>query len=111
MERSLCGLALVKCQASSFPQVFSGFRAHHCAGVTDIPVGQIIFCLPHIPSDGDWRAVIVNLCSGETEFARLTWVHPDCLVPLGPEAPQDLGLETRRDFVSVDLTEGRGTQA
>ena len=73
---------------------------HHCVRVTDIPVGQIVFCLPLISSDVNWRAVILTICIGEVEHARLTWVHPDCLQPLGPER--------RREAISVDLTEGRG---
>ena len=101
MERSLCGLALVKRQASSYPEAFQGYRAHHCAGVTDVPEGQIVFCLPFIASDVDWRAVILSICIGEVEYARLTWIHPECLEPLGPDR--------RREAISVDLTEGRGS--
>ena len=58
MEHLLCGLALVKRQASSFPEKFKDFRAHHCAKVTDIPVGHMVFCLPIIATDVNWRAVI-----------------------------------------------------
>ena len=105
MDHFLCGLALVERQASSYPDAFKGFRAHHCERVTDVPAGQIVFCLPLISSDKDWRAVILNLCvrtreGEENEYAVLTWVHPECLLPLGP----DRG----REAISVDLTDGRG---
>lgn len=100
MDRSLCGLALVKRQASSFPKAFHGFQAHHCARVTDVPVGQIVFCLPFIASDVDWRAVILSIIIGDIEYARLTWIHPECLEPLGPKK--------RHDAICVDLTVGRG---
>ena len=94
------GLAKVERQASSFPSCFINYRAHHCAQVTDIPAGQIVFCLPFIDSDVHWRAVILNVVMGETEYARLSWVHPDCLRPLGSENVQPI--------VKVGLTEGRG---
>ena len=100
MEHTLCGLAVVTRQASSYPELFKGFRAHHCAKVTDIPVRQVVFCLPLIASDANWRAVILTMCIGEVEHARLTWVHPGCLEPLGPAR--------KREAISIDLTEGRG---
>jgi len=100
MERALCGLALVTRQASSYPELFEEFRARNCAKVTDIPAGQIVFCLPFINSDVNWRAVILTMCIDEVEHARLTWVHPDCLQPLGPARS--------REAISVDLTVGRG---
>ena len=100
MEHICCGLVVVSRQASSYPERFEGFRVHQCAKVTDIPVGQVVFGLPLISSDVGWRAVIVTMCIGEVEHARLTWVHPDCLQPLGPA--------WRREAISVDLTEGRG---
>ena len=95
------GLAKVERQASSFPSCFINYRAHHCAQVTDIPAGQIVFCLPFIDSDVDWRAVILNIVLDETEYARLTWVHPGCLRPLGSRNMQP--------NIKVELTEGRGS--
>ena len=101
MESVPYGLAKVERQASSFPSHFTNYKAHHCAQVTDIPVGQIVFCLPFIDSDADWRAVILNVVMDETEYARLAWVHPGCLRPLGSENVQP--------SVKVELTEGRGS--
>ena len=56
----------------------------------------------YIASDVDWRAVILSICVGEIEYARLAWIHPQCLEPFGPER--------RCEAISVDLTEGRGRQ-
>ena len=100
MERSLCGLAKVTRQASAYPSAFCGYYAHNCSGVSDVPKGQIIFCLPYVPEDVGWRAVIVTILVGKTEHARLGWIHPECLEPFG------LGLEP--GTVCVDLTESRG---
>ena len=74
---------------------------HHCAKVTDIPVGHVVFCLPVITTDMNWRAVILTMTINGVEHARLIWVHPGCLQPLGPE--------NRRGAIRVDLTEGRGS--
>jgi hypothetical protein len=100
MEHVLCGLAIVERQASSFPEQFIDYQIHHCAQVTDIPVGQIVFCLPLISSDVNWRAVVLNMWIEGVEHARLTWVHPGCLKPLG--------LINMQGTITVDLTEGRG---
>ena len=100
MESVPYGLAVVERRASSFPSCFAGYKAYQCAQVTDIPVGQIVFCLPFIDSDVHWRAVILNVDVGGTEYARLAWVHPDCLRPLRSESVQSI--------VKVGLTDGRG---
>jgi hypothetical protein len=92
---------MVERQAGSFPSHFTDYKVHHCAQMTDIPVGQIVFCLPFINSDADWRAVILNIVVEEIEYARLAWVHPGCLRPLGSG-----NMPTS---VTVELTEGRGS--
>jgi len=43
------------------------------------------------------------MCIDEVEHARLTWVHPGCLEPLGP-------LGRRREAITVDMTVGRGNR-
>jgi hypothetical protein len=98
----VCGLARVTRQASAYPEKFKDFRARHCAKVTDVPVGHIVFCLPIIPTDMNWRAVILIMIYNEVEEARLTWIHPECLQPLSQAS--------RRESVRVDLTVGRGAQ-
>jgi len=100
MEHLVFGLARVKRQASAFPEKFKDFRVHQCAKVTDIPVGHVVFCLPIIATDVNWRAVILTMMYNGVEQARLTWVHPECLQPLGRTG--------KRESVRVDLTAGRG---
>ena len=100
MEQQVCGLARVTRQASAYPEKFKNFRACHCAKVTDVPVGHVVFCLPIIPTDTNWRAVILIMIYNDVEEARLTWIHPDCLQPLS--------RTSRRESVRVDLTVGRG---
>jgi len=100
MEQQVCGLARVTRQASAYPEKFKNFRARHCAKVTDVPVGHVVFCLPIIPTDTNWRAVILIMIYNDVEEARLTWIHPDCLQPLSQAS--------RRESVRVDLTVGRG---
>jgi hypothetical protein len=102
MDHLLYGLARVERQASSFPSKFKGYRASHCADVTDVPVGHIVFCLPLVEGDVNWRAVVLNVVIGNHECARLAWMHPACLRPL---QPIDIQPSAR-----VDLTEGRGSR-
>jgi hypothetical protein len=95
-------LAKVERLASSYPTCFQKYKAHHCESVADVPVGQIVLCLPMIRSDVGWRAIVVNIIIDEIEHARTTWMHPACLRPL-----QTLGA---RPCARVDLTDKRGSK-
>ena len=91
MEDYNCGLARVTRQASEYPDAFKGYSPHHCKDVNDVPKGQVVFCLPFVPEDIGWRAIIViilfdNQASRSSyEAARLTWIHPECLEFLDPD--------------------------
>ena len=96
------GLAVVHKQASSFPEHFKGWEAKHMPMVTDVPVGQIVLCLPYEHSDIFWRAVIIIREVEGVELARLTWMHPECVVPL------ILHPEEKTSTVRIEHTKGRG---
>jgi hypothetical protein len=96
------GLARVDRMASSYPSRFKGFSKSDCAQVTDVPVGQIVFCLPRVDSDVNWQAVVLNIVIDNSDRARLTWMHPSCLQPL---RPQGIPPQAR-----IEMTEGRGSQ-
>ena len=100
MESVSRGLAMIERRAGSFPSCFTGYKPRQFAHATDIPVGQIVFCLPFIDSEAHWRVVILHVVTVEIEYARLAWVHPDSLRPLVSENVQPI--------VKVGLAEGRG---
>jgi hypothetical protein len=102
MDPQFFGLARVDRLASSYPGCFRQYKAYHCESVADVPVGQIVLCLPLLGSDVGWRAVVVNIIIDEIERARIAWIHPDCLRPL-----ESLGA---RPCARVDLTDKRGSK-
>ena len=102
MDPQFLGLARVVRLASSYPDCFWHHKAYHCESVADVPVGQVVLCLPLLESDVGWRAIVVNFIIDEIERARTTWIHPDCLRPLEP-----LGA---RPCARVDLTDERGSK-
>jgi hypothetical protein len=95
-------MAVVHKCASSFPEHFRGWEAKHMPMVTDVPVGQIVLCLPYEHSDIFWRAVIIIREVNGEEMARLTWMHPECMVPLV------LHPEEVAPTVRIEHTKGRG---
>ena len=102
MDPQFLGMARVVRRASSHPECFRHFKAYHCESVADVPVGQVVLCLPLLESDVGWRAIVVNLIIDKIERARTTWIHPDCLCPLEP-----LGA---RACARVDFTDERGNK-
>ena len=96
------GLAVVHKRASDFPEHFQGWEAKHMPMVTDVPVGQVVMCLPYEHTDIFWRAVIVVREVEGEEMARLTWMHPECMVPLVPH-PTEVA-----PIVKIEHTKGRG---
>ena len=75
------GLAIVYREASAFPEVFyqANYIADHIRLVADVPVGNIVFCLPITQADTGWRPVIVEARTSEGIRARFTWMHPHCV--------------------------------
>jgi hypothetical protein len=98
------GLAVVHKQASSHPECFQGWRAEHMPMVTDIPIGQVVLCLPYAHSDIQWRAVIVIREYEGVELARLTWMHPECILPL------TICRSELSSIVKIEMTKGRGSR-
>ena len=96
------GLAVVHKQASNFPSHFQGWEAKHMPMVTDVPVGQVVLCLPYEYSDIYWRAVIVIREVEGEDLARLTWIHPECVTPLA------LHSSEKASTVRIEQAEGRG---
>jgi hypothetical protein len=96
------GLARVSRLASSYPWKFKGFSESDCAHVTDVPVGQVVFCLPRENDDVNWQAVVLTLIFDGITEARLTWMHPACLHPL---LPRGVPPQAR-----IEMTEGRGSR-
>ena len=82
------GLAMVYREASAFPEIFrrEGYIADHIRMVADVPVGNLVFCLPITPVDVGWRPVIIEARysdhKGQDIRARFAWVHPHCVAPL-----------------------------
>jgi hypothetical protein len=67
-----------------------------------VPAGQTVLCLPYEHSDVFWRAVIIIREVNGIELARLTWVHPECVVPLA------LHRDEVTPTVRIEKTKGRG---
>ena len=61
LPRDFCGPAIVYRQASAFPAHFSGRTADQIGQVADIPVGNLVFCLPITSEDVEWRPVIIEI--------------------------------------------------
>ena len=76
------GPAIVYRQASAFPAHFRGRTADHIGLVADIPVGNLVFCLPITNADVEWRPVIIQVAKNGGVVARFTWVHPRCVASL-----------------------------
>ena len=84
LPQEFYGLAIVYREAGAFPSVFreDKYEAAHLAHVAEIPVGNLVFCLPITQADMGWRPIIIEARGSEGVRARFTWMHPQCVAPL-----------------------------
>ena len=100
------GLAIVYREASAFPAVFNqeNYEADHVKLIADVPVGNLVFCLPITQADTGWRPVIIEARGSEGIRARFTWIHPHCVAPLpGSWSRFTAVVHNTREDVSVRL--------
>ena len=73
--------------------IFKDWQAGSLRGVEELYVGTFVLALPRVEQDLCWRPIVAL---DATEHARLTYIHPHVLQPIGKQKPVVVGHTKER---------------